>query len=516
MRQSHPLTEITMPIDSAVASIVGHLIDGHVVPDSERTQPVFNPATGRSTTSVALAGKATVEAAIASAERAFPAWRNTPPLKRARVMGRLKVLLEENADKIAALTTAEHGKVLADAHGELQRGIENVEYASYVPELLKGEHSRNVGPGIDSWAEHQALGVTAGVTPFNFPAMVPLWMWPMAVACGNTFVLKPSERVPSSALLIAQLALDAGLPPGVLNVVNGDKQAVDTLLGDPRVKAISFVGSTPIAEYIYSEGCRQGKRVQALGGAKNHAIVIPDADIGNAVRAMMGAAYGSCGERCMAVPLIVCVGDETAEGMIAGLKTEIAKMKVGPGTDSSSDMGPLVTRAHLERVKGYVDAGVAEGATLLVDGRGLRVEGNEGGYFLGPCLFDHVQPGMTIYEEEIFGPVLGIVRVKTLQEGMQLIDDHEYGNGTCIFTRDGEAARYFTDHIQVGMVGVNVPLPVPVAYHSFGGWKRSLFGDLHAYGPDAVRFYTKRKTITQRWPSAGVREGSVFSFPSSR
>ena len=505
-----------MPIDSAVASIVGHLIDGHVVPDSERTQPVFNPATGRSTTSVALAGKATVEAAIASAERAFPAWRNTPPLKRARVMGRLKVLLEENADKIAALTTAEHGKVLADAHGELQRGIENVEYASYVPELLKGEHSRNVGPGIDSWAEHQALGVTAGVTPFNFPAMVPLWMWPMAVACGNTFVLKPSERVPSSALLIAQLALDAGLPPGVLNVVNGDKQAVDTLLGDPRVKAISFVGSTPIAEYIYSEGCRQGKRVQALGGAKNHAIVIPDADIGNAVRAMMGAAYGSCGERCMAVPLIVCVGDETAEGMIAGLKTEIAKMKVGPGTDSSSDMGPLVTRAHLERVKGYVDAGVAEGATLLVDGRGLRVEGNEGGYFLGPCLFDHVQPGMTIYEEEIFGPVLGIVRVKTLQEGMQLIDDHEYGNGTCIFTRDGEAARYFTDHIQVGMVGVNVPLPVPVAYHSFGGWKRSLFGDLHAYGPDAVRFYTKRKTITQRWPSAGVREGSVFSFPSSR
>jgi malonate-semialdehyde dehydrogenase (acetylating)/methylmalonate-semialdehyde dehydrogenase len=516
MRQSHPLTEITMPIDSAVASIVGHLIDGHVVPDSERTQPVFNPATGRSTTSVALAGKATVEAAIASAERAFPAWRNTPPLKRARVMGRLKFLLEENADKIAALITAEHGKVLADAHGELQRGIENVEYASYVPELLKGEHSRNVGPGIDSWAEHQALGVTAGVTPFNFPAMVPLWMWPMAVACGNTFVLKPSERVPSSTSLIAQLALDAGLPPGVLNVVNGDKQAVDTLLGDPRVKAISFVGSTPIAEYIYSEGCRQGKRVQALGGAKNHAIVIPDADIGNAVRAMMGAAYGSCGERCMAVPLIVCVGDETAEGMIAGLKTEIAKMKVGPGTDSSSDMGPLVTRAHLERVKGYVDAGVAEGATLLVDGRGLRVEGNEGGYFLGPCLFDHVQPGMTIYEEEIFGPVLGIVRVKTLQEGMQLIDDHEYGNGTCIFTRDGEAARYFTDHIQVGMVGVNVPLPVPVAYHSFGGWKRSLFGDLHAYGPDAVRFYTKRKTITQRWPSADVREGSVFSFPSSR
>ncbi|MBP7532561.1 MAG: CoA-acylating methylmalonate-semialdehyde dehydrogenase, partial [Ottowia sp.] len=371
-------------------------------------------------------------------------------------------------------------------------------------------------PGIDSWAEYQALGVTAGITPFNFPAMVPLWMWPMAVACGNTFVLKPSERDPSSALFIAQLALEAGLPPGVLNVVNGDKEAVDTLLHSPAVKAVSFVGSTPIAEYIYSEGTKHGKRVQALGGAKNHAVVMPDADIANAVNAMMGAAYGSCGERCMAVPLIVAVGDEVAEKMIAGLKTEIAKMKVGPGTDNANDMGPLVTKPHFEKVTGYVDQGVKEGATLLVDGRGLKVPGHEDGYFLGPCLFDHVKPGMVIYQEEIFGPVLGIVRVKTLEEAMQLINDHEYGNGTCIFTRDGEAARYFTDHIQVGMVGVNVPLPVPVAYHSFGGWKRSLFGDLHAYGPDAVRFYTKRKTITQRWPSAGVREGAVFSFPSSR
>ena len=502
--------------DKPVTQTIGHLIDGQIVNDTARTQAVFNPATGQVSGHVALASKATVEQAIASAEKAFPEWRNTPPLKRARVMSKLKVLLEQNADKIAAMITAEHGKVLNDAQGELQRGIENVEYASYAPELLKGEHSRNVGPGIDSWAEHQALGVTAGITPFNFPAMVPLWMWPMAVACGNTFVLKPSERDPSSALFIAQLALEAGLPPGVLNVVNGDKEAVDTLLHDPRVKAVSFVGSTPIAEYIYSEGTKHGKRVQALGGAKNHAVVMPDADIANAVNAMMGAAYGSCGERCMAVPLIVAVGDEVAEKMIAGLKTEIAKMKVGPGTDNANDMGPLVTKPHFEKVTGYVDQGVKEGATLLVDGRGLKVPGHEDGYFLGPCLFDHVKPGMVIYQEEIFGPVLGMVRVKTLEEAMQLINDHEYGNGTCIFTRDGEAARYFTDHIQVGMVGVNVPLPVPVAYHSFGGWKRSLFGDLHAYGPDAVRFYTKRKTITQRWPSAGVREGAVFSFPSSR
>jgi malonate-semialdehyde dehydrogenase (acetylating)/methylmalonate-semialdehyde dehydrogenase len=495
---------------------VGHLIGGQITTHGSRAQDVFNPATGKAEKRVLLADKATVEQAIANAQAAFPAWRNTPPLKRARVMANLKVLLEQHADELCALITAEHGKVLADSLGELQRGIENVEYASYVPELLKGEHSKNVGPAIDSWSEFQALGVTAGITPFNFPAMVPLWMWPMAVACGNCFILKPSERDPSSTLRIAQLALEAGLPPGVLNVVNGDKEAVDTLLTDPRVKAVSFVGSTPIAEYIYATGCAHGKRVQALGGAKNHAVVMPDADVPNAVNALMGAAFGSCGERCMAIPLVVAVGDATAEAVIAGLKVEMAKMKVGSGFDSKSDMGPLVTKPHFEKVKGYVDQGVAEGATLLVDGRGVQVEGHEEGYFLGPCLFDHVKPGMKIYQEEIFGPVLGVVRVNTLQEAMDLIDAHEYGNGTCIFTRDGEAARYFTDNIQVGMVGVNVPLPVPVAYHSFGGWKRSLFGDLHAYGPDAVRFYTKRKTITQRWPSAGVREGTVFSFPSSR
>jgi malonate-semialdehyde dehydrogenase (acetylating)/methylmalonate-semialdehyde dehydrogenase len=495
---------------------IPHLIDGQRVAGGSRSQDVFNPATGHAEKRVLLADKATVEQAIASAQAAYPAWRATPPLKRARVMSNLKVLLEQHADELCALVTAEHGKVLADALGELQRGIENVEYASYAPELLKGEHSKNVGPAIDSWSEFQALGVTAGITPFNFPVMVPLWMWPMAVACGNTFILKPSERDPSSALRVAELALQAGLPPGVLNVVQGDKESVDTLLTDPRVKAVSFVGSTPIAEYVYATGCAAGKRVQALGGAKNHAVVMPDADVANAVSAMMGAAYGSCGERCMAVPLIVAVGDATADAMIAGLKAEIAKMKVGPGTDASNDMGPLVSKPHFEKVKGYVNQGVNEGATLLVDGRGVKVPGHEDGYFLGPCLFDNVKPGMVIYQEEIFGPVLGIVRVQTLQDAMDLIDAHEYGNGTCIFTRDGEAARYFSDNILVGMVGVNVPLPVPVAYHSFGGWKRSLFGDLHAYGPDAVRFYTKRKTITQRWPSAGVREGTVFSFPSNR
>jgi malonate-semialdehyde dehydrogenase (acetylating)/methylmalonate-semialdehyde dehydrogenase len=500
--------------------LIAHLINGQPTQGGNRSQDVFNPATGTAEKRVLLADKATVEQAIASAQAAYPAWRATPPLKRARVMGNLKVLLEQHAEELCALITAEHGKVLSDALGELQRGIENVEYASYCPELLKGEHSKNVGPAIDSWSEFQPLGVCAGITPFNFPAMVPLWMWPMAVACGNTFILKPSERDPSSTLRIAELALEAGLPPGVLNVVNGDKEAVDTLLTDPRIKAVSFVGSTPIAEYIYAEGCKHGKRVQALGGAKNHAVVMPDADMGNAVSALMGAAYGSCGERCMAIPLVVAVGDAAGDAIVAGLTAEIAKMKVGPGTingkDSGMDMGPLVTKAHCEKVRGYVDQGVKEGATLVVDGRGLKVTGFENGYYLGPCLFDHVKPGMVIYQEEIFGPVLGVVRVKTLQEAMDLIDAHEYGNGTCIFTRDGEAARYFTDAIQVGMVGVNVPLPVPVAYHSFGGWKRSLFGDLAAYGPDAVRFYTQRKTITQRWPSAGVREGSVFSFPSSR
>ncbi|MGH7286203.1 MAG: CoA-acylating methylmalonate-semialdehyde dehydrogenase [Polyangiaceae bacterium] len=502
--------------ESEKLPVVGHWIDGKTVLGSPRSQEVFDPAVGVATKRVLLAEKKTVEAAIASAEKAYPAWRATQPLKRARVMSSFKVLLERNAEKIAALLTSEHGKVMGDAMGEVQRGIENVEFASYATELLKGEHSRNVGPGIDAWSELQPLGVVAGITPFNFPAMVPLWMWPTAIVCGNTFVLKPSERDPSSAMLVAQLAVEAGLPPGVLNVVNGDKEAVDAILEDRRVQAVSFVGSTAIAEYIYSKGCAAGKRVQALGGAKNHAVVMPDADIDNAVNALMGAAFGSCGERCMAIPLVVCVGDQTADAIVAKLSDAISKMKIGPGSEGKNDMGPLVTKPHMDKVRGYVDQGVKEGAKLVVDGRGTKIAGHENGYFMGACLFDDVKPEMVIYKEEIFGPVLGVMRVKTLEEAMKLVNEHEYGNGTCIFTRDGEAARYFTDHILVGMVGVNVPLPVPVAYHSFGGWKRSLFGDLHAYGPDSVRFYTKKKAITQRWPSAGVREGAIYSFPSTK
>jgi malonate-semialdehyde dehydrogenase (acetylating)/methylmalonate-semialdehyde dehydrogenase len=495
---------------------IGHLINGRKVEDRGRVQDVFNPATGQVARQVALASKATVEEAIAAAEAAYPAWRNTPPAKRARIMFRFKELLEQNADRIVALITEEHGKVLNDAAGEFSRGVEVVEYACGAPEFLKGEHSKNVGPAIDSWSEFQPLGVVAGITPFNFPAMVPMWMYPMAIVCGNTFVLKPSERDPSAPMLVAELLQEAGLPEGVFNVVNGDKEAVDTLLTDPRVQAVSFVGSTPIAEYVYQTGSAHGKRVQALGGAKNHAIVMPDADMDNAVSALMGAAYGSCGERCMAISVAVTVGEETGDILVGKLTAELESLKVGPGTDNNNDMGPLITCQHFEKVKGYVDLGEQEGAVVAVDGRGLSVSGHEEGYFLGGTLFDRVTSDMKIYQDEIFGPVLCVVRADSMQEAMDLIDAHEYGNGTCIFTRDGEAARYFADNIKVGMVGINVPLPVPVAYHSFGGWKRSLFGDLYAYGPDAVRFYTRRKTMTQRWPSSGVREGAQFSFPTNQ
>lgn len=493
---------------------IGHFINGEIVNDDQRTQPVYNPATGETSRQVALASRATVERAIAAAEAAFPVWRETPPLKRAQVMFRYKQLLEQHAEEICGLITDEHGKVLDDAMGELMRGIEVVEYACGAPELLKGEYSKSVGPAIDSWSEFQPLGVVVGITPFNFPVMVPMWMFPMAIVCGNTFILKPSERDPSAALRIAELLQQAGLPDGVFNLVNGDKEAVDTLLNDPRVQAASFVGSTTVAEYIYRTGTAAGKRVQALGGAKNHAVVMPDADLDNAVNALMGAAYGSCGERCMAISVVVCVGDTVADAVVGGLAEKLAHLKVGPGRESGSEMGPLVTAQHLQKVRGYVDRGLGEGAELVVDGRGQRVEGHAEGFFLGGCLFDRVTPEMSIYRDEIFGPVLCVVRVENLQQAMTLIDNHEYGNGTCIFTRDGEAARFFSDHIRVGMVGVNIPLPVPVAYHSFGGWKRSLFGDLHAYGPDAVRFYTRRKTITQRWPSASVREGSSYAFPT--
>ncbi|MBA1316787.1 CoA-acylating methylmalonate-semialdehyde dehydrogenase [Pseudomonas monteilii] len=495
-------------------SIVQHLIHGELVTKGERTADVFNPSTGQAVRKVELASRATVQEAIDSAKAAFPAWRNTPPAKRAQVMFRFKQLLEQNEAKISQMISEEHGKTLEDAAGELKRGIENVEFACAAPEVLKGEYSRNVGPNIDAWSDFQPLGVVAGITPFNFPAMVPLWMYPLAIACGNAFILKPSERDPSSSLFIAQLLLEAGLPKGILNVVHGDKEAVDALIEAPEVKALSFVGSTPIAEYIYAEGTKRGKRVQALGGAKNHAVLMPDADLDNAVSALMGAAYGSCGERCMAISVAVCVGDQVADALIAKLEPQIKALKIGAGTSCGLDMGPLVTAAARDKVVGYIDDGVAAGAKLVVDGRGFRVAGNEDGYFVGGTLFDKVTPEMRIYKEEIFGPVLCVVRVNSLEQAMQLINDHEYGNGTCIFTRDGEAARLFCDEIEVGMVGVNVPLPVPVAYHSFGGWKRSLFGDLHAYGPDGVRFYTRRKAITQRWPQRASHEASQFAFPS--
>ena len=495
-------------------SIVQHLIHGELVTKGERTADVFNPSTGQAVRKVELASRATVQEAIDSAKAAFPAWRNTPPAKRAQVMFRFKQLLEQNEAKISQMISEEHGKTLEDAAGELKRGIENVEFACAAPEVLKGEYSRNVGPNIDAWSDFQPLGVVAGITPFNFPAIVPLWMYPLAIACGNAFILKPSERDPSSTLYIAQLLLEAGLPKGILNVVHGDKEAVDALIEAPEVKALSFVGSTPIAEYIYAEGTKRGKRVQALGGAKNHAVLMPDADLDNAVSALMGAAYGSCGERCMAISVAVCVGDQVADALIAKLEPQIKALKIGAGTSCGLDMGPLVTAAARDKVVGYIDDGVAAGAKLVVDGRGFRVAGNEDGYFVGGTLFDKVTPEMRIYKEEIFGPVLCVVRVNSLEQAMQLINDHEYGNGTCIFTRDGEAARLFCDEIEVGMVGVNVPLPVPVAYHSFGGWKRSLFGDLHAYGPDGVRFYTRRKAITQRWPQRASHEASQFAFPS--
>lgn len=495
-------------------SNVTHLINGKAVESIDRTADVFNPATGEVTKTVGLADLATVQLAIDAAQAAFPAWRNTPPAKRAQVLFRFKQLLETNEARIALLISEEHGKTLEDAAGELKRGIENVEYACAAPEILKGEYSRNVGPNIDAWSDFQPIGVVAGITPFNFPAMVPLWMYPLAIACGNTFILKPSERDPSSTLLIAQLFQEAGLPKGVLNVVHGDKVAVDALIQAPEVKALSFVGSTPIAEYIYAEGTKRGKRVQALGGAKNHAVVMPDADLDNAVNALMGAAYGSCGERCMAISVAVCVGDQVADALVAKLVPQIKALKIGAGTERGMDMGPLVTQAHMQKVIGYVSEGVEAGATLVVDGRDYKVKGHESGFFIGGCLFDRVTPDLRIYKEEIFGPVLCVVRVASLEEAMNLINDHEYGNGTCIFTRDGESARLFCDEIEVGMVGVNVPLPVPVAYHSFGGWKRSLFGDLHAYGPDGVKFYTKRKAITQRWPKRANHEVSQFAFPS--
>ncbi|WP_028944777.1 CoA-acylating methylmalonate-semialdehyde dehydrogenase [Pseudomonas vranovensis] len=484
---------------------------------SGRFNEVRNPATGQLSARVALASAEELNEAVAAAKAAFPAWSATTPLRRARVLSRFKELLEQNAERLAAIISAEHGKVHSDAMGEVVRGLEVVEFACGAPHLLKGEVTENIGSHIDSHAMRQALGVVAGITPFNFPAMVALWMFPVALACGNTFVLKPSERDPSAALLLAELLSEAGLPDGVFNVVNGDKEAVDAILAHPDVQAVSFVGSTPIARYIYATGAANGKRVQALGGAKNHMVVMPDADLDKAVDALMGAAYGAAGERCMAISVAVAVGDETADALIERLAPRVRALQIGPGTDPQAEMGPLISREHLERVRGYVASGVEEGATLVVDGRDFRMQqpGYENGFYLGGSLFDDVASHMRIYQEEIFGPVLGVVRVQSYQEAVALINAHQYANGTAIFTRDGDSARMFGHEIQVGMVGINVPIPVPMAFHSFGGWKNSLFGDHHMHGPEGVRFYTRLKTITSRWMS-GIRTGADFVMPTMK
>ncbi len=490
-----------------------HYIDGQRVSGkSRRFGDVYNPATGEISARVPFASAAEVGDVVAVAAAAQEQWSALPPLQRARVMFRFKELVEKNMDELAALITAEHGKTLPDAKGSVTRGLEVVEFACGIPHLLKGEFTEQVGRGIDSWSMRQPLGVCAGITPFNFPAMVPMWMFPVALACGNSFILKPSEKDPSCPLRLAELMTEAGAPPGVLNVVNGDKEAVDAILADPRIQAVSFVGSTPIAEYIYRTGTAHNKRVQALGGAKNHMVVMPDADLDQATDALIGAGYGSAGERCMAVSVAVAVG-KVGDKLMERLEPRVRKLKVGPGTDPEAEMGPLVSKPHYDKVRGYIDEGVREGAKLVVDGRGLKLQGYENGYFMGGSLFDQVKPEMKIYKEEIFGPVLSVVRVPAFDDALKLVNDHEFGNGTAIFTRDGDAAREFASRAKIGMVGVNVPIPVPLAFHSFGGWKRSLFGDIHMHGPEGVRFYTKLKTVTSRWPT-GIRAGAEFVIPT--
>ncbi|MFD2180009.1 CoA-acylating methylmalonate-semialdehyde dehydrogenase [Veronia pacifica] len=490
---------------------VTHYINGRNTPASERSQAIFNPATGEETGRVSLASVSETEQAIAAAKAAYPAWSEMSALKRSRILFNFRALLETHMDELAELITLEHGKVLEDAKGEITRGLEVVEFATGIPHLLKGEISEQIALGIDAWSLNQSLGVVAGISPFNFPVMVPMWMFPIAIACGNTFIMKPSEKDPSSTLRIAELLTEAGLPDGVFNVVNGDKEAVDTLLTHQDVEAVSFVGSTPVAEYIYKTASEHGKRVQALGGAKNHMVVMPDADLDQVVSSLMGAAYGSAGERCMAISVAVAVG-EIGDTLIEHLKPKVENLRVGNGLLPGMEMGPLVTRDHLDKVKSYVDKGEEEGAKLIVDGRSVSAKNN--GFFLGGCLFDNVTPEMTIYRDEIFGPVLSVVRVKDYSAAVQLINEHKYGNGTAIFTQNGDAARQFCHEIQVGMVGVNVPIPVPMAFHSFGGWKRSLFGPLHVHGPDGVRFYTRRKAITARWPT-GLRCDPDFVMPTS-
>jgi malonate-semialdehyde dehydrogenase (acetylating)/methylmalonate-semialdehyde dehydrogenase len=494
---------------------VGHFINGRsVASTSGRRQAVYNPATGNVSRQVALASADEVDAAVQAARAAFPAWADLPPLRRARVMFKFLELLQQHRDTLAAMITAEHGKVFTDAQGEVTRGIDIVEFACGIPQLLKGDFTDQVSTGIDNWTLRQPLGVVAGVTPFNFPVMVPMWMYPVAIACGNCFVLKPSERDPSPSLLMAELLKQAGLPDGVFNVVQGDKVAVDALLGHPDVKALSFVGSTPIAQYIYETGARHGKRVQALGGAKNHMVVMPDADLDQAVDALIGAAYGSAGERCMAISVAVLVG-EAADRIMPKLAERAKTLKIRNGMELDAEMGPLVTKQALERVEGYIATGVDEGAKLVVDGRGTKVAGHDNGFFTGGSLFDHVTPTMRIYKEEIFGPVLSCVRVPDLAAAVDLVNAHEFGNGVACFTSDGHVAREFSRRVQIGMVGINVPIPVPMAWHGFGGWKKSMFGDMHAYGEEGVRFYTKQKSIMQRWPET-IGKGAEFAMPTSK
>jgi malonate-semialdehyde dehydrogenase (acetylating) / methylmalonate-semialdehyde dehydrogenase len=508
---------MSVPIRTVAASLPAHIphyINGaRVDGNGDASAPVFNPATGAQTGILPLGGNDEVNAAVAAARAAFPDWSQTPPIRRARVMFKLREIIDSRADQLAAQITAEHGKTHSDALGEVARGLEVVEFACGIPHLLKGETTENVGGQVDAHSMRQALGVVAGITPFNFPAMVPLWMFPIAIACGNCFVLKPSERDPSASLLLASWLEEAGLPRGVFNIVHGDKRAVDAILMHPDVAAVSFVGSTPIAKYIYETGARHGKRVQALGGAKNHMVVLGDADLDQVADALMGAGYGSAGERCMAISVAVAVGDQVADALVARLAPRVHALKIGPGDAADMDMGPLITAQHRDRVRGYVDLGVEEGADLVVDGRDREIANAGDGYFLGGCLFDRVTPDMRIYREEIFGPVLSIVRAKDYEEALRLVNEHEYGNGTAIFTRDGDAARDFVHRVQVGMVGVNVPIPVPAAFHSFGGWKASLFGDHHVYGPEGVRFYTRMKAVTTRWP-ASIRAGAQFVMPT--
>ncbi|WNJ99508.1 CoA-acylating methylmalonate-semialdehyde dehydrogenase [Thalassospiraceae bacterium LMO-JJ14] len=493
---------------------IHHFIDGGIIEGkSGRTGNVNNPATGEVTKQVSLASADEVRTAIASAAAALPAWAATPPAKRAQVMFKYRDLLMQNHDAIAEAISEEHGKTFDDAKGEVARGLEVVEFVCGIPHLLKGEYSDSVAGGVDSVGMRQPVGVCAGITPFNFPAMVPMWMFPVALACGNTFILKPSERDPSAPMLLAQLLIEAGLPKGVLNVVNGDKEAVDTLLTDPTIGAISFVGSTAIGRYIYETGCANGKRVQALCGAKNHMVIMPDADIDQAVDAAVGAAFGSAGERCMAVSVAVAVGEDAANSFVEKMAPRVRGLKIGPYTDRAAEMGPVITKESKEKIERYISEGEADGAKVVVDGRGISLQGYENGFFVGGTLIDNVTKDMSIYTDEIFGPVLSVVRAKTYEEAKGLVIDHEYGNGAAVFTRDGDTARDFVRDVNIGMVGVNVPIPVPVAYHSFGGWKASLFGDHSIHGMEGVRFYTKLKTVTARWPS-GVKEGAVFNFSS--